>query len=103
MTADRILDRATFRAWLVEHANDEVGLTYDCHDCPIARFVKVRTNTQIATADTDEVQYGDATECAYVLTPDWAAAFINQIDDGEAFSSITGHRALAILDGIEEE
>lgn len=35
----------------VEHADDEVGLAYDCHECPIARFVKIRTNTEFATAD----------------------------------------------------
>lgn len=68
-----ILDRTMFRAWLVEHANDEVGLTYDCHDCPIARFVKIRTNTKFATADTDEVQYGGVSDCGYVLTPEWIA------------------------------
>lgn len=103
MTSTPILDRAMFRAWLVEQDNSEVGLTYDCHDCPIARFVKVITGTPFVTADTDEIQFGTVLYDEHLSTPDWAASFINQIDDGEAFNGITGRRALAILDAIGDE
>lgn len=53
MTPTPILDRAMFRAWLVEHADDEVGLARHCSDCPIGAYLKEIRHLKDGEIDID--------------------------------------------------
>ena len=80
-------------------------ITKDCNNCPIAGFAGSNKKIESAevTPDGISVQFHDEDNSAEIATPNWAAKFIEQVDDFNNFNNdsvgveITGAQALNYL------
>lgn len=97
------LRKHAFEGWLKTFGPRQiVGSRAVCRDCPIARYVTARTGAE-ARVYPHGWSYARSQD---KTTPDWARAFIAQVDKvvnrGEAGRKfITARSALKILDSID--
>lgn len=100
------LDRRAFDAWLRSKGPDEVvGERGMRRYCPMAAYLRrpwwrldVRVEN-LATATWHVL----GVRARRVSLPLWASRFIDAIDRGQSFESVTASECLAILAGIPEE
>lgn len=95
-----ILDRAEFRAWLVENSQEIVGKAIDCKHCPLAIFFQQVKGMKEAEIDGVTVQCNSV---GTIELPDWADEFVGALDgtvEGYDPVDVRGATALAVLDSI---
>lgn len=85
-----------FRKWLREQDADTiVGKAGQNLACPIARYLKAHGISRASVGQSEVRTYLDVRD--YYTTPDWAAVFIEMVDEHTAREPITARRAKRML------
>ena len=100
-------DPRAFRDWLLARGKDVVGHSFDGKRCPFSQFVLSELEVRWARGVSVNIQRtGLLHECAFrqcdhyphIEHPEWLRAFIEGVDTGAKLRSVSGTRAVAILD-----
>jgi hypothetical protein len=99
--AELLASPAPFRAWLQQQASDRLFQALQCGTCPLATFLSEGTGQEILVT-ADRCWPSEDTAELGVLTPVWAALFIEHVDrDGQVWPEVAPSRCLAILRRVE--
>lgn len=104
-----MLTRDELKAYFQAHLNDVVGTCGDGSCCPLAQALKAKFRVTKAQAEPDYMSWYDANNAPHrVPTERWQDDFMKRIDNydrpiGVAFETVTGAKALAILEEVPHD
>jgi hypothetical protein len=96
-----MFDLHAFRQWLEQRCGQYVGCGVDAQACPLAVWLSERFETPYAVGVDRALSREDAQSQSTPL-PAWARVFVRLLDARYPRAWVTGERALAVLDEVDE-